>query len=150
MSTECRASARTGANAMNRKTAPLLGELEVAVLERLWSVGHLTAKEAHDALGEPRGISLNTVQSTLDRLNRKQILTRKKEARAFRYFPRQTREALIAHMIGDLVDRLGGKQPITSLAAFISAAENLDASVLKELERLIAERRQQHETGQHD
>lgn len=135
---------------MIRKGALPLGELEIAVLERVWHVGNLTAKEAHEALGDARGISLNTVQSTLDRLNRKQILTRKKEARAFRYFPRMAREMLLAHLIGDLLDRLGGEQPMASMAAFISAAENLDASALKELERLIAERRQQQETGQHD
>jgi predicted transcriptional regulator len=100
-----------------KKTAPPLGELEIAVLEHVWRVGDLTAKEAHEALGRSRGISLNTVQSTLDRLHRKQILTRKKEARAYRYAPRVAREALLAELIGDLVGRLGGGEPASSLAA---------------------------------
>lgn len=128
---------------MSKKSAPPLGELEIAVLERLWSTGDLTAKEAHEMLGKRRGISLNTVQSALDRLHRKQLLHRKKEVRAYRYFPCVEREALLANLIGDLVGRLGGKQPMASLAAFISAAENLDAAALNELERLIAERKQQ-------
>ena len=135
---------------MAKKLAPPLGELEVAVLERLWNAGDLTAKEAYNMLGKPRGISLNTVQSALDRLHRKKLLNRKKEVRAYRYFPSVAREDLLANLISDLIGRLGGKQPMASLAAFISAAEHLDASALNKLERLIAERKQQQECGRDD
>jgi predicted transcriptional regulator len=46
---------------------PLLGELELAVLERLWAEGTAEAKDVHRVIGEPRGITLSTIQSTLER-----------------------------------------------------------------------------------
>jgi hypothetical protein len=47
---------------------PLLGELETAVMNHLWSGGDGEAKAVHAALGKRRGITLNTLQSTLKRL----------------------------------------------------------------------------------
>lgn len=59
---------------------PYLGELEMAVLEHLWSNGEFDAKSVHAALGKVRGISHNTIQSTLERLFKKKLLARKKLA----------------------------------------------------------------------
>ena len=64
--------------------APALGDLELAVLEVLWQTDRADAKAVHSALGSARGIGLNTVQSTLERLFRKQLLAR--EPSAFLHF----------------------------------------------------------------
>jgi predicted transcriptional regulator len=130
--------------------APRLGELEIQVLECLWQKDSLTAAEAHAILGKRRGISSNTVQSTLERLYRKGILAREKEQRAYRYTPQIQRETLLAELIADLVARLGGQQPATTLAAFINAAERLDASALVELERMLDERKSKQRSEQND
>jgi predicted transcriptional regulator len=127
--------------------APRLGELEIEVLESLWRRDSLTAAEGHAILGKRRGISLNTVQSTLERLYRKDILSRAKEQRAYRYSPKVLREDLLASLFADLAERLGGHGPAATLAAFIDAAERLDASALSELERMIEQRKTQQQGG---
>lgn len=43
-----------------------LGELEMAVLEHLWVTKSGDAKEIHNSVGTQRGITLNTIQSTLE------------------------------------------------------------------------------------
>jgi len=48
-----------------------LGALERAVLDRLWEAGPADVATMHVAVGEPRGLVRNTIQSTLERLARK-------------------------------------------------------------------------------
>ena len=119
---------------------PPLGDLEIAVLEHVWTKGTTTAKKAHEAIGRGRGISLNTIQSTLDRLHRKEILAREKVSRAFHYSPRLDREALLADLISQAAGRFD-QDPGTTIAALVDAAERIDDRALDELERLIATRR---------
>ena len=76
---------------MNPAHPPFLGELELAVMDHLWSSGAKDAKAVHRAVGRGRRITLNTIQSTLKRLFEKGLLQRKKESHAHIYSPRVTR-----------------------------------------------------------
>ena len=122
-------------------TIPALGELEIAVLEHAWSAGETSAKDAHAAIGEQRGISLNTVQSTLERLFRKELLTRTKAGHAFRYSARIPREQLLARLIQDVIGRFGADTS-ASPAAFVEAAEDFDEDALSALEADLKQRRE--------
>lgn len=119
---------------------PALGDLEVAVLEVVWETTECSAKEAHARIGKLRGISLNTVQSTLERLYRKQLLSRRKQAHAFRYSAVVDRDALIASFIREAMGRFGG-DAVSSLAAFVDSAEELDDDTLLRLEAELRRRR---------
>jgi predicted transcriptional regulator len=70
---------------------PMLGELETAVMNHLWADGDGEAKAVHRALGKRRGITLNTIQSTLKRLFEKNLLVREKVSHAHVYRPSMTR-----------------------------------------------------------
>lgn len=121
---------------------PSLGELELAVLEYVWKARVVTAKEAHAELGVSRGISLNTVQSTLERLARKDLLERSKQSHAYRYSARVSREELIADLIGGVVGRLQG-DATASLMAFLDSVEELDDEALARLESELRRRREE-------
>lgn len=120
---------------------PRLGELETAVLERLWSSGASDVKAVHHSIGEPRGITLNTVQSAMERLFRKGLLTREKVSHAYVYSPRQSREELGARVVQDVVARLLRGEAAPVLEAFVDLAVRTDASNLDRLEELIARKR---------
>lgn len=49
---------------------PRLGDLELTVLDHLWTVGNADVQETRAALGVRRGISHNTMGSALERLVR--------------------------------------------------------------------------------
>lgn len=121
---------------------PSLGELELAVLEHVWKAGEVTAKEAHAELGVSRGISLNTVQSTLERLARKDLLDRSKRGHAYRYSARVSREELIADLVGGVVGRLQG-DAAASLMAFLDSVDGLDDEALARLEAELRRRREE-------
>src|SRR5688572_8683850 len=88
--------------------APWLGELETAVMSYLWTGGEGEAKAVHKALGERRGITVNTVQSTLKRLYEKALLSRDKVSHSHVYRPRISREEFQRGVLDQLVTELMG------------------------------------------
>jgi predicted transcriptional regulator len=112
------------------------------VLEHVWTAGEVTAKGVHASLGVSRGISLNTVQSTLERLNRKRLLRRNKSGHAYRYAPRVSREEFIADVISGIVGRLSGDSA-ASVMAFVDSIDDLDEEALERLEAQLRRRRQE-------
>lgn len=121
---------------------PYLGELEIAVMEYLWSKEGADAKDVHHQLGPSRGISVNTVQSTLERLFRKRLLNRQKVSHAYVYSPAVTRESLMAEMIDNVVGKLSGGSVEAMLSTFVDLADRVEEGTLDRLEELIAQRRQ--------
>lgn len=120
-----------------------LGDLEVQAMEHLWAESDgSTAKQAHEAFGRARGVTLNTVQSTLERLYRKGLLKRHKESHAYCYQAAISRQAFLSSLINQVLGRFGGDSA-SSVAAMVEAAELIDNETLTLLEQAIRERRQQ-------
>jgi predicted transcriptional regulator len=126
---------------MQNLKRPYLGELEMAVLEHLWSYGEFDVKGVYGALGKTRGISQNTIQSTLERLFKKKLLTRKKISHAYVYQPMVGRDELMGRMINDVVNTISKNNSDGMLAAFVDIAARTDEAHLDKLEQLINEYR---------
>jgi predicted transcriptional regulator len=120
---------------------PELGELETSVLEHLWSRGDGDAKSVHAALGKRRGITLNTIQSTLKRLFEKRLLERDKVSHAHVYRPRMAREEFHRAALEGLVSGLMRGEASSLVAAFVDLTERAGPEHLARLEALVAERR---------
>ena len=95
-----------------RSRTPSLGKRELAILEVLWQQGSLSAQQVHSFLLED--ITLSTVQSTLERLHRKDLLQRHKESRAFFYTAVMHKTDLISNLLHDIAADLsaGDMAPI--------------------------------------
>lgn len=122
---------------------PALGDLELAVLEDLWRAGAVDAKLLHGRIGVPRGISLNTVQSALERLHRKGLLRREKVSHAYQYEARLDRHELLGRLIESTAGRVGALGTDALMSAFVDVASRAGEEKLRQLEALIAERRAQ-------
>jgi predicted transcriptional regulator len=121
---------------------PVLGDLEISVLEDLWEEGASDAKAVHARIRLARSISLNTVQSTLERLHRKGLLDRHKVSHAFRYGAVVDRSALLGQLIEGAVSRVAGNAPEVLLAAFVDIAARAGEERLRHLEALVAAERE--------
>ncbi len=124
-----------------------LGELESAVMNHVWATGEGEAKAVHAALGAPRGITVNTVQSTLKRLYEKGLLARHKVSHAYVYEPRVSREAFHHGLIGKLVGQMVNGQADALVSAFVDLTERAGVEQLERLEALVAERLRQRGGG---
>lgn len=114
---------------------PFLGELETAVLESAWTQQTTDARTVHATIGTARGITLSTIQSTLERLHRKKLLHRTRVGHAFIYTPVLTREEYRARAVAGLAGALKGAEGAGVLAAFVDLAAEADR---KNLDRLAA------------
>lgn len=101
-----------------RARTPSLGERELAVLGVLWRESPLTAQQVLEDL-PGRGVSLSTIQSTLERLHRKGVLERRKEVRAFVYAPRVERRDLVSSLLHDIADDIADGDLATMLSGFM-------------------------------
>ena len=130
-------------------TLPNLGELELQILNLFWDqpVSDLSAKDVYARLASNTGF--NTVQSALERLVKKSLLSRQKDSHAYLYRARLQRHELTSAIIGSVIERLqvGSLEPV--LNSFIDFAEGIDDSTLNRLERLIQERKRER-TGNND
>ena len=124
-------------------TAPLpsLGDLELAVLEDVWSAGAVDAKSVHGRVGVARDIALNTVQSTLERLHRKGLLRREKVSHAYQYAACLGRHELLGRLIESTAGRVGALGTEALMSAFVDVASRAGDAQLRQLEALIAARR---------
>ena len=69
------------------------GELEAAIMDRVWSAGRpVLVREIHDMLGPEREPAYNTVLTVVEILFRKGWLTRERDRRAYRYQATASRE----------------------------------------------------------
>lgn len=110
-------------------------------MEHLWSSGSGDAKTVHNKVGIRREISLNTIQSTLERLFRKKLLSREKVGHAYVYSATVQRGELMTRLINEVVNTLSDGTSDYMLSAFVDFAARTDESRLDRLEQLIAERR---------
>ena len=118
-----------------------LGELELSVMQYMWAGGPVDVKAVHRAIGMKRGISLNTVQSTMERLHRKGLLDREKISHAYVYSARLSREEYGSRAVEDVLSGLMAGDTEPMMSAFVDFAARTGEETLARLERLIRERR---------
>lgn len=116
-------------------------------MAHVWDAGPCEVKTVHAIIGRRRGITLNTVQSTMERLSRKGLLGRRKVGHAYVYSARVSREGFGAGIVRDVVERFLGGEPAPLLAAFVDLAAREGDGELERLERLIAAKRARREEG---
>jgi len=126
---------------MSDEPLPPLGDLELAVLEHLWSSDESDVTTAHAAVGRSRGITANTVGSALERLFRKDLVTRHKVSHRYRYRAALDRETFSSRRLLDAVGGADGLRDAGVLAAFVDAVGEVDEATLDRLSALIEARR---------
>ncbi|MDN5369249.1 MAG: hypothetical protein PWP74_557 [Shewanella sp.] len=119
-----------------------LGELEKLVLQYLWNVPEADAKQVHSEFERSRGSSLHTIQSTLDRLFKKSLLSRTKQGHAYFYRAKVDRDTLLAKLISNVTNDFIEDGEHSLIAAFSSTSASLDDAQLDRLEKLIDVQRQ--------
>jgi predicted transcriptional regulator len=124
----------------NNKKTPELGALELEVLKCLWSAAEpIDARTVHAAVAARR-ISLSTVQATLERLHRKQLLARTKNGRAYLYSAIVSRESLIGELIRNVANRLADGELEPVISGFVELVGDADPKLLDELQASAKQR----------
>jgi predicted transcriptional regulator len=113
------------------------GELEAVVMDRLWDrEGTSTVREVFEDLRQTREIAYTTVMSTMDNLHRKGWLSRKRQGKAFLYWPELTREQYSARLMRNALD--AGGNPSLVLSHFLEQMSEEESATLRTTLRRLA------------
>jgi len=121
-----------------------LGKLERQVLEEIWRSEEVCVRDMFLAFEER--VAYTTLMTTLDRLYKKQLLSRRKAGRAFYYAALVSAAELEQGIREDVIDGLLGRgaegvEPV--LACIVDAVSERDRELLDELDRLIKQKRRE-------
>jgi len=117
------------------------GDLEYAVLSKLWELGSASAREIHIQVGAPTGLVYTTTAKVLDRLHAKRLVASQRKGMAFINRARVARAVVDTARARAFLTRLLGPAPRSAMATLLDAVESLDPKLLDELERAVAARR---------
>ncbi|WP_232665179.1 BlaI/MecI/CopY family transcriptional regulator [Pseudonocardia sp. TRM90224] len=105
------------------------GELEQAVMTALWrQTGPVTGRTVLRAIGDP-DLAYTTVKTVLERLTRKEIVTRSSVERTWYYSAAGSRDEYVAELMLAALDRTGDRDG--ALVRFAQAVSPEEADVLR-------------------
>jgi predicted transcriptional regulator len=106
------------------------GELEAAIMDRVWSAGRpVVVREICDGLRPERQPVYNTVLTVVEILYRKGWLTREKDGRAYRYQATASREDYTAGLMGEAFD--ASTDRLATLRRFVQRIDPAEADELR-------------------
>jgi predicted transcriptional regulator len=128
----------------NDVASTALGHLERQTLEEIWRRGETSVRDIFVSF--EKRIAYTTLMTTLDRLYKKSLLSRRKAGRAFLYSAMVTSEEFEQRIAEDVIDGLLGQnsegvEPI--LACIVDTISDHDRELLNELDRLIKQKRRE-------
>jgi predicted transcriptional regulator len=107
-----------------------LGDLEAAVMDRVWSGGRpVLVREVVEGLQPERPLAYTTVMTVMDNLHRKGWLTRERDGRAWRYAASGSRSSYTAELMEDALSTSDDRS--TALAHFVAQMSPADAAALR-------------------
>src|SRR5213593_260505 len=113
-----------------------LGSLERDVMAIAWSAPEISVRDACARLQS--SVAYTTVMTTMDRLFKKGLLTRRKVGRAFVYSATVTKdeleEAVASELVHSLLERDRG-EALPILSSLVDAVSDRDRALLDQLER---------------
>jgi len=105
-------------------------------MEVVWAHGPLTARDVCDRLVGRKARAYTTIMTTLDRLYRKELLSRDKDGLAWRYQAVLAKQEFEKALADELAGRILAHGDV-ALSAFVDAAAKVDGALLDRLRQLI-------------
>ena len=118
---------------------PVLGDLEHAVMQAVWTAGESTVEAVHAAISRDRDVKEVTTRTVLRRLEQKGYLQHDVRGRAFIYRAVEAPRSLAARTMRHIIDRLCHGS-IDELVSGIVEANVLSDAELQALEEGIKAR----------
>jgi predicted transcriptional regulator len=111
----------------------LRGDLQAEVMRIVWELGEATVDDVRAAQPRRSRVAYNTIQTVLNRLHERDLLTRERRGKAFVYRAAYAESELVARSIGQ---RLAGASTDARRAALLHLVEGLEPDELDDVARL--------------
>jgi predicted transcriptional regulator len=118
-----------------------LGDLQLAILRRLWQRGEAAAAEVHADLYDDRGLAPTTIATMLKKMEAKGVVRHRADGRRYLYRATVSEREVTKTMVSEVTERMFQGDPV-ALVSHLLAEHEVDARELEELKSLI----ERHET----
>ncbi len=112
--------------------------LQLSILQILWDHGEATTQDVWRAIQDERPLALTTVATLLSRLERKKVLTHRRDGRQHVYRTTVSRADVRRSKVRDLMETLFDGDP-AALVSHLVRADEVDAEELARIRALIDE-----------
>lgn len=116
-----------------------LGDLQLAIVRVLWERGPSTVVQVHEALAGERNLSPSTIGTMLQKMERKGVVRHRRDGRRYLYRAVIAEEDVRRTMVGSLMLRLFGGDPLALLGHLVRE-EEIAGSDLEALRAEIAQK----------
>lgn len=122
---------------------PIQGELQSQIMSVLWRLEHGTVEEVRQALPPRYRSAYNTIQTVLNRLSERRLLSRERQGNAYVYRPRVSEAEHLQQSIASSLAMASGQARQAVLANLVGDLDGEELSTLRQLaERISDERRE--------
>lgn len=121
--------------------APIQGELQAQIMSALWGQGQGTVEQVRAALPKRHRGAYTTVQTVLNRLVDRGMLTRRKIGNSFVYAPRLSEGEYVSKSIARTLAGASSDARQVALARLVGRLERGELDELQKLAREIDRRR---------
>jgi len=108
------------------------GDLQIEVMNAVWRLGECTVEDVRAEQPERRRSAYTTIQTVLNRLVDRGLLSRSRQGRAFVYRAKMGESEYLARSIGE---RLAGASPDARRAALVTLVDDLGPDELDDMAR---------------
>ncbi|WP_233515343.1 BlaI/MecI/CopY family transcriptional regulator [Marinitenerispora sediminis] len=116
------------------------GELESAIMDALWDADRpLVVREVRETMTYDRDIAYTTVMTVANILFHKGLLHREKSGRAWRYWPRESREEHTARVMSEVLS--GSGDPGATMLRFVEGFSDEEVARLHDVLAEVRTRR---------
>jgi len=120
-----------------QETVGLTG-LQLSILRVLWDRGEATTQDVWKHLTKRRRLALTTVATIMSRLERKRVLTHRREGRQFVYRATVTRSEVRRSKVRELTESLFGGNP-AELVHHLVRDDDVDSAELERIRAMLDE-----------
>jgi len=126
---------------MSKNKVQRLGDLQLRIMKVLWARGEATVAEVLDNLDDDdASLAYTTIATMLRKMETRGLVTHRIEGRPFIYKAKVAAEEVSRGLADHLVDRLFEGSLLEAVQHLLTTRE-VSRAELRELERLIAERK---------
>ena len=118
--------------------SPRIGDVEMEILQIVWSRGEATVQEVLDEILRKRRVAYTSVMTMMRNLSDKGLLKHRSQGRSYVYSAAVNPRTIKRRLLHDTVNKVFGGSPVDLIQNLVET-EKLSDEEVRELKRIIRE-----------
>jgi predicted transcriptional regulator len=123
------------------RIGPLSAELELPLMEILWTKGSLKGRDLHEEIRRKKDIAYTTALTVLDRLSKKGFIKKDRKSGTILFTPLMSRNGYENAVTESFVQKAFEMSPDLAVSAFADIFSKMPKEDIDRLEKVLEERR---------